>query len=1187
MRLLLSIIISFIIQNVYSQCPVLDFSTERDTICLNQEVSLLNSSIGSTSIIWDFCTGDLSNTPQAIALANITGALTPVGLEVIEDAGKWYGFIVSRQNNKLFRLDFGQNLDNVPTIIDFSNINGLLNGPQTIKVVNDNNLWYAFVQNTGANELIRIEFGPDLSGFPLKSDIILSTSGVVNNGFDVKFDGTNWVLAIGKGTRINLVNFRNALSNNISTEHIIQTNPITGANNIADINLIKVKGIWYGFIVSYSSRALHKFEFGNTLFALPTSSLISNAIFNPDAPYGVEVHLDGNQLVGHVVTLSGNLYRFIFDDLTEEPSFSQLGKLSALGNTVKIAMAKVTSQWFAFSVNFGSNQFYKIKFPNNCDANMQTSAEFNPVDIFYSEPGQKTIELSAKFTSGCSEQLARTITVKNQTAPTTSFATENTCIVNENIFTASSSEDANITSWNWDFGDGTGIASGQNVSHQFLDTGNYEVKLSIEASNGCSNTAGKTIAIYKPPEANFSYTSGVTCSNSPLSFTNNTVFLGPDSILTYAWNMNGEAVLNTKNPIYTFDSGGDKTIILSAAIPGCTNAQSQIVRITPGPLTSFSFAGSCAYDNYQFTNATTGENITGYYWNFGDGYTSSIASPLHNFASAGNYVVSLTASNASGCNTATQQVVPVNYIPQLNFTNDLACSGNSVTFYDQSSVTNANITEHYWTLSNNITNYSADGFGATPTFSLSEAGEYTMTLVGISNYGCADTLVRQGVNVKQSPVADFTFDHTCFGDNTKLSQTVQLPEGTGLIYVNWLINGSLYSGDELQYKFPGVGPQNVEMFVRADNLCTGSVLKTVQIIPLPEIGMQLSSLCEDQPVLVSAVVNSVTDPVTSYSWSINGKAMSAQQNFTYTFKNPDDYAISLLVTTANSCTNSIEKTYVIYPSPVSEFEVFPSIGASPLVVQFTDKSKGATSVLYDFSIFNDDKNSSFNPVYTYTNLGKDRPIQIANNEFGCTDTSFVQIEVVIPVFDLAITNAGAEEVSGKLKMFVELMNKGTIIVNNPQIHIDIDDRISLNHQLEGRLMPGDIQKFEMDFEVFVKNENLNYICFSTEKTLGNYIDSNPYNNVQCLSIENSFTVMDPYPNPSNTFVELPIILPSSGKCDIRMVSQGGDLIFTREFKNLPPGLNVIKVDLSTYSQGLYLFNIKFGSSESTKKVVIR
>jgi PKD repeat protein len=1106
---------------------------------------------------------------------------------VVKHEGNWYGFIVSRQNNKLFRLDFGESLDNAPLITDLTNIDGLLNSPQTVKVINDKNLWYVFVQNMTENELIRYEFGSDLTGAPIKSDIILNTTGAVNNGFDINFDGLNWVAAIGKGTRVILLNFRGLLSNNISSEHIIQTNAIPGANNIADLNLIKVNGIWYGFIVSYSSRTLHKLEFGNTLFAIPASSLLSNAIFNPDAPYGVEVHLDGNQLVGHVVTLSGNLYRFIFDDLTEEPSFSQLGKLGALANTVKIAMAKVASQWFAFSVNYVSNQFYKIKFPNNCDANMQTSAEFNPVDIFYSEPGQKTIELSAKFTSGCSEQLARTITVKNQTAPTTSFATENACIDNENVFNASSADDATITSWSWDFGDGTAPTSGQNVSHQFLGTGNYEVKLSVEAANGCSNTAGKTISIYNAPVSDFTYTSGITCSNSPLSFSNSTVFSGPDSVLSYSWNMDGEAILDTKNPAYTFASGGDKTITLSAAIPGCTNTQSQIVSITPGPLTSFSFAGSCAYDNYQFINATTGENITGYYWNFGDGYTSSVASPSHNFASAGNYVVSLTASNASGCNTAMQQVVAVHYIPQLNFTNDLACSENPVTFYDQSSVANANITEQYWTLSNNLISYKSEGFGPTPSFRLGEAGEYTMTLIGISNYGCTDTLMRHGVNVKQSPVADFTYENNCYGDTNILSQAVDLPEGVNLLTVDWLIDGLLFSGNELQYKFPRTGSQEVEMFVRADNLCTGSVSKTVDIIALPAIDMQLSSHCEDQPVLVSALTNPGSDPVRSYSWSIDGNPVSSQQYFSYTFKNPADYAISLLVTTASNCDNALEEVFTINPSPVSEFEVFPSIGASPLVVQFTDKSKGATSVLYDFSTFNDDKNSSFNPVYTYTTLGKDMPIQIATNAFGCTDTSFVQIEVVIPVYDLAIIGAGAQEVSGKLKLFVELRNKGTIIVNNPQIRIDIDERISLNQQLDGRLMPGDIQKFEIDFEVFMKNESLNYICFSTENILGNYVDSNPYNNVQCLSIENSFTVMDPFPNPSRTFVELPIILPSPGKCDIRMVSQGGDLIFAREFKNLPSGLNVIKVDLSTYSQGMYLFNISYGENETTKKVVIR
>jgi hypothetical protein len=54
-----------------------------------------------------------------------------------------------------------------------------------------------------------------------------------------------------------------------------------------------------------------------------------------------------------------------------------------------------------------------------------------------------------------------------------------------------------------------------------------------------------------------------------------------------------------------------------------------------------------------------------------------------------------------------------------------------------------------------------------------------------------------------------------------------------------------------------------------------------------------------------------------------------------------------------------------------------------------------------------------------------------------------------------------------------------------------------------------------------------------------------------------------------------------------MLSENGKLVFAREFKNMTRGLNIVKVDLSTYGQGLYLFQVSHEDFETTKKIVIR
>ena len=60
----------------------------------------------------------------------------------------------------------------------------------------------------------------------------------------------------------------------------------------------------------------------------------------------------------------------------------------------------------------------------------------------------------------------------------------------------------------------------------------------------------------------------------------------------------------------------------------------------------------------QFTDVSQG-GPTSWAWDFGDGATSTLASPSHTYADAGTYTVSLTVSNSKGSDTSTQTDVVV------------------------------------------------------------------------------------------------------------------------------------------------------------------------------------------------------------------------------------------------------------------------------------------------------------------------------------------------------------------------------------------------------------------------------------------------------------------------------------------------------------------------------------------------
>lgn len=1157
----------------------------KDSICIHEKLEIENNSSDFDSLIWDFCRNTIDDPINISEDIHIVNSDFPISIKLVYDIGYWYGFVTNRTNHKLLRLEFGKSLSNIPNITDLGTL-GVLNVPKNPEFVKEDGTWIGLLVNAGNSRLIRLNFGNSLTNTPTSENLGSFNSLSDPRGLSVKKDNDSWIAVVSNqaSNKISIINMGSNLLNPAGSFTILEFSDTRILNPFGNSIVQDQQGRWHAFLTSNGNNSLVKLTFGTELFSIPSfqsSWTIPSAI-------EVKAGFEGLEYYAFVLSRFNGLFKLSFgDNIDSSPTIDNLGFLGgAISDSRGMDLAYNGISWEGKIVSRNGN-LHTIKFSNHCEfTESNHSFSLVPEGVMYNSPGMYIISLSAFSYDMHFSSSIDTLIIKPASAPTLSFSTDNACIDNENTFYGASSDDAAITSWFWDFGDGTGVATGQNANYQFSQTGNYDIRLAIETAEGCSNSITKSIPVFEPPIANFTFPTTSTCSNSPVSLSNSTLFQGPDSLLTYLWNLNEEMSTDMRDAIHTFTSGGSKNITLTASIPGCASSVSKQMDIIPGPATSFSFEGSCDYDLFKFSNQTSGESITGYQWNFGDGYTSSVASPTHRFGIPNNYIVSLTATSTFGCQTTLNQVVPVYSTPQLNFTNDLACAGSEITFYDQSSAVGANIIDRHWHLSNTEHNYYKNASGAEPAFLTDKAGTYSMELIGMTNYGCADTLTRE-VNIKPSPKADFNYGQTCYGDSTRFQQAVELPEGSQLLSVNWLMDGKIQPGFESKYKFPTDGDKTIEMFVRADNLCTSHIQKQIRILPLPTAVINLSSQCTNQPVHVSPIVDAdSSDPVQQYLWSIDGKIISTQQNFNYTFNAASSYVLALSMNTANNCQFSTSETISIHPKPVSEFEIFPSMGASPLNIQFTDRSTGAGKVTYHFSLQNDEISADRNPVYIYNQLGYDYPYQVAENQYGCRDTSYATIQVVHPVYDLAISEVGSEITDQKIGLYVTLENLGTIIINNPVIKINLDKNISLQQQLSGKLLPGENRKFEIDFEVLQRNSSIQYICFSLENAWAGYSDANSENNAKCLSLENAYIVMEPFPNPSASHVSIPVILPQPGNCEISIFDNSGNLILGKKFNNLQTGLNTIRLDLSLLTKGVYLTHIRHQDFSATKKIIL-
>lgn len=212
------------------------------------------------------------------------------------------------------------------------------------------------------------------------------------------------------------------------------------------------------------------------------------------------------------------------------------------------------------------------------------------------------------------------------------------------------------TSWLWDFGDGN-TSTEQNPTHVYDVGGGYTVNLTVKNTVG-SNTTSKygyvLVGLGDGPVGREYFSSSVTSGDAPLKVT----FHGGTG---YAndWTFGDgsqQYVGENRTVEHTYLEPGQYTVSLYEDNVGGTAAITKYHYITVTGLTRpyASFTSEKVSVPKSLTITFTDTSIgkpTYWYWNFGDGDSSTEQNPTHTYSAAGNYTVSLTASNENSTNS--------------------------------------------------------------------------------------------------------------------------------------------------------------------------------------------------------------------------------------------------------------------------------------------------------------------------------------------------------------------------------------------------------------------------------------------------------------------------------------------------------------------------------------------------------
>lgn len=197
---------------------------------------------------------------------------------------------------------------------------------------------------------------------------------------------------------------------------------------------------------------------------------------------------------------------------------------------------------------------------------------------------------------------------------------------------------------------------------------------------------------------------------------------------------------------------------------------------------------SCSNFPVQFNASaeTFGKSISTYYWDFGNGDTSSLSNPSYKYATPGNYNVKLRLTNNDGCSHEINRLISIPGWPQPDFAvdNDTVCLGNPFLFTNTSKGDTAS-TNWLWKFSDNTTSNISN-----PIKQFGSAQSFTAKLIADINNICRDS-VTKSLTVLPIPVTSPIVGKS---STNSLKDTFSVTSNPGSTY-NWTIfSGTQISG---------------------------------------------------------------------------------------------------------------------------------------------------------------------------------------------------------------------------------------------------------------------------------------------------------------------------------------------------------------------------------------------------------
>jgi len=314
------------------------------------------------------------------------------------------------------------------------------------------------------------------------------------------------------------------------------------------------------------------------------------------------------------------------------------------------------------------------------------------------------------------------------------------------------------------------------------------------------------------------------------------------------------------------------------------------------------------------SNATTGSGI----WSTsGDGafVQDTSVTTIYNHGAGdltnGSVQIYYETTNNGGCQIQRDTIdVVIIPSPEVTFTHTVVCYGTETDF-TSNVVSSEPIVSYSWTLDG--TEFATS---ANPSFEIPLLDTNDVTLIVLSQNGCADTIVLP-VSTYYLPSVAFASPAPCLNGGTQFFDETTVTGGSAALW-DWSFGeGGGSTEQDPIYQYGASGIYNVTLIVTTDQGCVDSITNTTEIYPGP------TAAFSNDPPFANVFQNinftdlSTSDfPIVSWFWDFADGNSSTDQNTSHNFNEGGDYDVLLIVEDDNGCVDTANNIVHIYLPPM-------------------------------------------------------------------------------------------------------------------------------------------------------------------------------------------------------------------------------------------------------------------------------